>query len=85
MFDLTFWIYSKIRIVKLRSELAGFLDRIDEINSMGGSRKVGLRKAKVLRSFGDALKLLRELCVLCGYFVSVFHQFCFLFDVLPVF
>jgi hypothetical protein len=41
-------------------------------------------KAAVPWRFGDELQILRELCILCGYFVQVFHQFCVLFGVSPV-
>jgi hypothetical protein len=45
---------------------------------------VELRQAAILWLFGQALQFLLELYVLCGYFVPVFHQFCFLFGVSPV-
>ena len=61
--------------------IGGFLDRINGINKMGSSREVALRQAAVPWRFGQALHLLPELCVLRGYFVPVFHQFCVLFGV----
>ena len=45
---------------------------------------MALKQAAVPWRFGQALRLLLELSVLRGYFVPVFHQFCFLFGVSPV-
>ncbi len=36
---------------------------------------MGLRQVAVLLRYGHSLQILRELCVLCGYFVPGFHQF----------
>ena len=57
------------------------MDRIDGINKMESSSEVGLRQAAVPWHFGQAMQRLLELSVLRGYFVPVFHQFCFLFGV----
>ncbi len=59
----------------------GLLDRIDEVNKMVEQQKMGLRQAATLWRSDDALQILREFSVLCGYFVPGFHQFCFLFGV----
>ena len=61
--------------------MEGFFDKIDGINRMGGISKLDSRQAAVPWRFGQALHVLLELCVLRGYFVPVFHQFCFLFGV----
>jgi len=42
---------------------------------------VALKQAAVPWRFGQAMRLLLELCMLRGYFVPVFHQFCVLFGV----
>ena len=46
--------------------------------------QAGGRQAAVPWRFGHALHLVLELSVLRGYFVPVFHQFCFLFGVLAL-
>jgi hypothetical protein len=55
-----------------------------ELTKCGDGKEAELRQAAVLWRLGRALRILLELCALCGYFVPVFHQFCFLFGVSPV-
>jgi hypothetical protein len=62
----------------------GVLDRIERINRMGRQQGSGLRQTAVPRGLGNALQVLRELCILYGYFVPVYHQFYVLFGVSPV-
>ena len=55
--------------------------KLTELTEWGSSREVALKQATVPWRFGQALRLLLELCVLRGYFVPVFHQCCVLFGV----
>jgi len=60
------------------------LTRLTDLTKWQDDSGAGSRYAEVLWLFGFATRLFLKLYKLFGYFVPVFHQFCFLFGISPV-